>query len=213
MDPKFQTSFIPKKPLIDTSKPSAARREEAGNIFNVIAGVIFVFTLLALGGLYGYKFFLNKQIETEGSKIAEARAEFGVDKIQEIISKNSRLSITKDLLEKHVLLSNLISLFQTDTLTKTRFSNFQYTSSPEGKESKIQISIEDRSYNALASQEEIFEKNISLKNVNFANFALLPNGYVGAQVTAEISPDLISYKSLIEKQNKPVNTASTTKTQ
>jgi hypothetical protein len=210
MDPKFQTSFIPKKPLLDSSKPAVLKREEAGNIFNTIAGVIFTLTLLTLIGLYGYQYFLKKQIASASTKISEARAEFGIDKIQEVINKNSRLSITKNILEKHILLSNLIASFQASTLVKTRFSNLQYTGFSEGKGATVQLSIEDKSYNALARQEEVFQNDPSFKNVSFANFSLLQNGYVSAQVSAEVSPDLISYKSLVDKQTKASNPQAST---
>ena len=60
MDPKFQTSFIPKSPVIAQVKTSPSVPQT--DIFTSISVTLFVVTLLLLGGVYGYKYYLNKQI-------------------------------------------------------------------------------------------------------------------------------------------------------
>ena len=61
MEPKFQTSFIPKKPIVDDVGVGVGVVRET-NIFSIIAGIFFVLALLTSGGLYVAKIVINKQI-------------------------------------------------------------------------------------------------------------------------------------------------------
>ena len=126
MDPKFQTSFIPKKPVV--SIPGAdipvTRRI---NIFSVAAGIIFVITLLVSSGLFVYKDILTKQITEIVNNINTTRATFQPEKIQELIDIHSRIVASKTLLDKHVVVSQLLLLLQTLTVKRMRFTDFTFS--------------------------------------------------------------------------------------
>ena len=195
MDPKFQTSFIPKNPVVTQSKIPSITIPTV-NIFSAISTAIFFLTLILIGGLFGYKILLNKQIAQADKDIVQAKQAYQLEAVQSIIDANSRIISTKELLNKHIAVSELFNLLQTLTLKKISFGNFIYTNK-EGSYS-ITMDAEAQTYNALAQQNDIFLKNSFIKDPQFSNFELAENGNIKVKFTTSIDPSLISYKRAIE---------------
>lgn len=196
MEPRFQTSFIPKKP-ITTTQASKASNESSANIFSIVATVLFIFTVLATGGLFYYKYSLNNQTTESLQKIKDAADAFQVGKIQDLIDINSRLKSTNDLLSKHVVVSKLLLLLQKETLKKVRLSDFTYKSGDTGMPA-ITMKVESQTYNALASQSDAFSQDEYIKNPKFSDFTPIDNGDVIANFNAYIDPTLVSYKKAVD---------------
>ncbi len=195
MEPKFQTSFIPKKPIVATSGTSVSVIHET-NVFAVIATVVFIVTIATSGGLFAYKSSLTNQIAAADKKILEARAALQPETIRDLVDSNSRIVSSKSLLEKHVVVSKLLKLLETLTLKKMRFTTFTYTYA--NGVPKVSMTGEVQTYNALAQQQDIFSKNEFIKNPQFSNFNLSDNGYIAVAFSATIDPMLVSYKKAID---------------
>ena len=63
METRFQTSFIPKKPVastIGTMSSTQAPRPKNASLFMTLATIIFVLSVLAAGGSYGLNYYLNQ---------------------------------------------------------------------------------------------------------------------------------------------------------
>ena len=88
MDPRFNTSFIPKKPAVDIPSSPGSYHTTSVNIFSVLAGIIFTVAVLGAVGVFGYKIMLKNQISAAGKEIDAARNAFEVDKIKELITAN-----------------------------------------------------------------------------------------------------------------------------
>src|SRR5437870_2852513 len=112
MEPKFNTSFIPKKPVADVPVYVDRRPKGTLNIFSLAATLIFAMTLLGAGGVYLYKNLLTSQIVQADKDVNAARAAFETDKIQDLIQANTRIIATKNLLEKHLAVSQILLLLQ-----------------------------------------------------------------------------------------------------
>jgi hypothetical protein len=196
MEPKFQTSFIPKNPVIATSGQSAVA-SRSGNIFSMLAGVLFVITVLVSGGLFIYKNILESKRAAADQSLSAAREAFQPEKIQELIDVDSRIVSAKVLLDKHVAISGLLSLLQNLTVRNIRFDNMLYARKGDGSVT-LSLDAEAATYNALALEQDIFSKNESMKNPEFSNFSLSENGTVKAKFFANLSPALLSYKKLVD---------------
>ena len=198
MEPKFQTSFIPKKPILDAPGTLTSKRESS-NIFSIIATVLFTITILAFGGMFGYKIILQNQINEADKALNDAREAIATSKIQELLDANSRISSTKDLLEKHVVVSELLVLLQTMTVKNMRFSELNYTN--KDNLSNITASVESASYNAIVQQSKIFDSTSFVQSYSFSDFNLGDNGVVKMKFSADLSPDLFSYKKVVENNS------------
>ena len=198
MEPKFQTSFIPKKPILDAPGTLTSKRESS-NIFSTISTALFVITLLVYGGMFGYKIILQNQINEADKALNDARAALETSKIQELLEANSRISAIKSLLEKHVVVSELLLLLQKMTVKNMRFTDLIYTNK-DGIPS-ISASVESGSYNAIVQQSKIFDGTSFIQGYLFSDFSLSDNGVVKMKFIASLSPDLLSYKKVVESDS------------
>lgn len=200
MEPKFQTSFIPKKQISIGSDALLPPIRGTG-ILSFLATIIFVVTLVAMGGMYGYKIILNKQVVQADSDLASSRASFEPDTINNLIDVSSRIMSAQQLLKNHVVLSELFNVLQSLTVKKVKFSNFSFKK--QNNLSVVSMDGEAQSYNALAAQADVFSKSEFIKNPVFSDFALSETGMVTVKFTATIDPSLISYKRLVDSVASP----------
>lgn len=196
MQPQFQTSFIPKKPVLDSQK-NGITIVRSTNIFSTLATLIFVITLLASGGLFGYKYYLIKQITEADTALNEARAAFNTGKIQELLDASTRINTVKSLLENHFVVSELLVLLEQLTVKNIHFEDFAY----HNNNSTISVNLtgESVSYNALTQQSDIFKGSDFFQNQNFYDLSLTDKGSIKFKFTANILPELVSYKKIIDQ--------------
>lgn len=210
MDPKFQTSFIPQKPIVTGSNfsPSSPGFRSI-NIFNIIATVAFVACFLAYGGIFAYKQVLNGQIKEADGKLKVAKNAFEPEKIYELIDASNRIESTRKLLEDHVAVSQLFDLLQNETLARVQFDNFTYNK----KDTNLIITMDGKAdgYNTIAAQSTIFSESKFIKDAVFSDFDLSQTGNVTFKLTAVIDSSLVSYKNAIAKlESASEEDASTT---
>ena len=196
MEPKFQTSFIPKRPISSSTGNSVIR---STNIFSIVATVFFIVTLFTSVGLYLYKNLLTNQIAEVDKILNTSRTAFQPEKIQELVDVNNRIEVAKNLLEKHIVTSNLLTLLETLTVKRMRFVNFNYSN--RAGIPTVVMKGESQTYNALAQQEDIFSKDKSLVNPEFSDFNLGDNGNITFDFSATLEPGLISYKKITESKS------------
>ena len=197
MEPRFQTSFIPKKSIIEAAKlrssPSPSR-----NIYSMAATAIFALTLIACLGLFFYKNLLSNQIAQDDKELNLARVAFQVETIQDLVDANSRIIAIKGLLNKHVVTSELLTLLQSLTVKNVRFTDFLYNN--KNNVINLSMDVEGKTYNALAMQSDIFSKNEFVKEESFSDFSLDINGNVKSKFSGKLDSKLVSYKKAIESQ-------------
>jgi hypothetical protein len=194
MEPKFQTSFIPKKPMVVSTGTSVSVIRET-NLFSILATAIFIVTIITGGGLFVYKNVLTQQTEEAKKNIASAEEAFQTGQMQDLLDANSRITSSKNLLEKHVAVSKLLTLLQALTVKKLQLNSLIY----KNISGSIVLTIKGQaqSYNAIAAQEKVFAENDFIKNPTFSNFIPTDNGYIGVDFTANLMPSLVSYKKAI----------------
>ncbi len=195
MDPKFQTSFIPKNPTLSQSKASTISIP-GGNIFNTLAVTLFILTLLLIGVLFGYEMILNGKIDDANKQIIATKDSYQIDAIQNIIDANFRITSTKTILSNHVATSELFKLFQTLTVKKVRFNNFLFSN--KGGIYTVVMDVEAQSYNALLQQYDTLLKSTDIQNPRFTGFDLTASGNVKSKLTASVDPNSVSYNKTMQ---------------
>ena len=127
MEPKFQTSFIPKKPIV-SQEGSGIKVIRSTNIFSVIATIMFLVTVIISGGLFVYESVISGQIDQGKKDVEAAREAIEPEKIKELIDANSRIVSSKKLLDNHIASSQILILFQDITIKRMRFMLISYLS-------------------------------------------------------------------------------------
>lgn len=188
MDPRFQTSFIPKKPI--SAVPS--RAPSAVNLFSLLAAVIFIVALALSGGVYFYRGVLQKQIDASSVSLDRAKAAFEPDTINQIIRLDTRIETGKKLLASHISVTPFFDFLSSVTLKTVRFKDFSFSyPAPD----KIAVSMKGQaiSYAAVALESDLLNQQKRLKNTLLSDMSLEPAGTVSFSVSTVVDPSLLSY--------------------
>jgi hypothetical protein len=203
MQPTFQTSFIPKKSIINDPVHSSNVVRDV-SIVSTISSIIFVVSLVTFCSLFLYKIILLKQIAKADEDLKKARSAFQIEKIQELVDTNSRILSTKRLLNTHVSTSKLLDLMQNLTVKKVRLTKLTY--STQNNIPTLSMEGESQTYNAIVEQSNIFSQNKYIVNPLFGDFTLQDNGYVKITFTSGIDTAAISYRDVEEPVNNSTQT-------
>lgn len=198
MEPQFQTSFIPKKPIVSGIRDSIG---EVGsvNYFSIFVTMVFVAALIASVGLFVYEKVLNSEIAQADKDLTAAKDAFQIATTKELIDVSTRISSTQKLLNSHVVTSQIFAALQDLTVKKVSFNNFVFSYKDGGV--YVTMDSEAQSYNALAQQSNILSKTAFVKSSEFSDFDISEKGNITSKLTALIDPALISYKKFTDSLN------------
>lgn len=214
MEPKFQSSFIPKGPLATAGVASSTSRTARRSILGVLAGIVFTIAIVLGLAVFGYEFYLNRNIGRMASNLAVARESLEPEVIERISNLDQRIISTKNLLDKHITLSPLFDYLGNSTLRTVRFSQFAFQTTEKGLE--VAMRGQARGYSAVALQSEIFNKSPYFKSPIFADLDLDEQGNVTFSFRANIDPSIISYRPTeiapVVQTSAPQPAATTTST-
>lgn len=199
MEQNFQTSFIPKKPIIEDSSVSISKNSSSVGIFTLIG--IFCFITVALGsvGLYFYKDFLNKNVLQMEKNLTLARNRFEPQKIQELQRLDKKLSSASEILKNHIAISPIFEKLSAITLKSIRFTKFSYEFD-KSKNTKVVVKMSGAAtgYRAIALQSDMFTKEKYFIDPVFSNLALDEKGSVLFDLEFLVDPVFVDYKQMIE---------------
>lgn len=197
MEPKFQSSFIPKGPIgssvADTATGDKGKHQ---SLLSFLALIIFILSIVLAAGVFGYKFYLKYSIENMGTALEEARSNLQSETISELMYLDSRIVSTKELVSKHKVLTPLFEFLELSTPKTVRFNNFNFSVAEAG----IELSMigEARGYSALAFTADIFNKTEFFKDPVFSDLRLNDRGDVVFSFRAIVDPKQVLYTRQIE---------------
>lgn len=189
MDPRVQTSFIPKKPLNSGGVPV----QRPLNLFLIIAGVIFVASL----SLTAFGYFYNKQLVIKkaelDAELVRRQKELRPNDVAYLKRLDQRLALAAEVMGKHVAFSNIFTFLETVTSQNVRFGKMSVVSSPT--ESKMTLNGVARSINSVAYQSDIFRGEKASINPIFKGLKLDEKGNFQFSVDMSIDPKLVLYSN------------------
>jgi|GEM_PF-184486 len=191
MPPQIQTSFIPKKPLVE----SAPTRHARVGIFWVLVIILFIASLVAAGAAFAYQVVLQNSIQASNDSLTRAQAAYDPAAIASIIRLDNRLTQTKILLQNHIAPSAIFSFLETNTLGNVRFTDYAYTIDPNGA-ATLQLSGEALDFSSVALQSDAFGQSRDLKDVLFSDINVDPaTGHIVFKMSATVDSSLILYRN------------------
>lgn len=204
MEPKFQSSFIPKGPLATSATFQSKVQGPKHSLIGFLSVVVFSISILLSIGVFSYNWYLESSIKKIGASLEEAKQTLNPESIIELTRLNSRLNLTQNLIDNHTTLSPFFDFLEQNTVTAIRFTEFDYTNNDTGG---IALTMKgaSRGYSAIALQSEIFNNSDFIQDPQFSDLVLDDKGNVTFVFNATIDPSLVSYKDFIEKTTPPVN--------
>ncbi len=192
MDNNFQTSFIPKKPLADTS---TVARSSSTSFLSLIAWLLVIAAGVFAGGSYLYKKNLESSLTRMRSDLAAARNSFEPSLITELQKLNKRIDSANELLANHVVITPVFSTLSKSTLKSVQFTRFGYTlPSDSGSSVTVRMAGKARDYTSIALESDQLAANKNIHNAIFSNLSLDERtGFVNFDLTFTVDQDLIRY--------------------
>ena len=199
MEQNFQTSFIPKKPMIEertiTSRPIS--------FLTVVSVVIFFTVIIATGALYFYDKVLAKNITKMENDLNLAKNRFEPSKIIQLQVLDKRLRASSEILSKHIAISPIFEALQSITLKTVSYTKFSYDFD-DSKNAKIKVKMNGIAigYRSVAFQSDLFAKNKYLIDPVFSNLLLDDKGNVLFDLEFSVDPTFVDYKKMLETTNE-----------
>jgi len=192
MDPKFQTSFIPKQ----TSGVNQNFHQSSGGLsfIMLIAFIVTVITLLTSLGVYFYERQLQSSIVSLNDQIAKVNENLSGGFLDELKRLSNRIETSKLILGDHLSLSDFFLFLEKNTMRALYFKEFQY-SLDASRNILIKMRGQAQSFNAVALQSDIFSKTPSIKSPIFSDLSLDNNGNVTFSFSGRVDPSLVLYKN------------------
>jgi hypothetical protein len=206
METKFQTSFIPKKPMASPigAVPSPTRAKVGSSLFMIIAVVLFIGSLLGAGGVYAYKQYLLKSLQSYKDELSTREKQFNTSLISELKGEEVKITTARNLLNSHLALSQVFDFISKFTIENVRFMSLD-VSMPADQSSDIKISLQGygTTLPAVAYQSKVFSQLADyglaqiIKNPILSNPTIAQNGTVSFGFTASVDPKALSYEKLV----------------
>lgn len=210
MEQNFQTSFIPKKPMIE--ERAVARRPIGALV--VISILIFLTMILASGGLYFYKGILTQNITKMESDLNLAKNRFEPAKISQLQLLDRRLNASSQILSKHIAISPVFQALESLTMKTVRYTKFDYSfvddKNPANNKIIVNMSGQAIGYRSIALQADLFSKNKNLIDPIFSNLSLDNKGNVLFDLVFSVDANFVDYKQMLKTESSNSSSVGTT---
>ncbi len=190
MDPQVRTSFIPKKPVT----AAYAETRSPVSIFLLASVVIFLGSVLAAAGTFGYLTYLKQSIAGKSESLERSKKAFEPAVISELVRLDSRMKLGGEMLASHVSPSSIFRFLEQATLESVRFREFNYSLDGSGS-AIIALSGQARSFSDVALQSDEFGRQRVLKDLFFDDINTDQGGNVIFSVRASLDPSFLLYRN------------------
>jgi hypothetical protein len=207
MEPNFQTSFIPKKPMIE-DRTVAARPV---SLLTIITIFIFFTMLVVTGGLFFYKTILERNITQMANDLTLAQNQFEPAKIAQLQVLDKRLKAATQVLSNHIAISPIFTVLESLTMKTVAYTKFDYEfGSTAAAPITVNMSGIAVGYRSIALQADLFATNKYLIDPVFSNLSLDNKGNVIFDLEFSVDPSFINYEQVLKAQAATAASAGTT---
>ncbi len=148
MDKSFETSFMPKQPLLRVE--GVSRRREPVNLAMVMALIVFFVTLAVSGGIYFYKLQVDKRVVARAMELEAAEKLLDIDEIELYKRIDTRIDTAKSLLENHTVFTVVLNLLEESSAQNIGLTSLSY--SKDKQTFVLTLSAQATSYGAVYFQ-------------------------------------------------------------
>ena len=202
MDQNFQTSFIPKKPIIEERTSSA----QPVGIFFIASLIILFIVLLGTGGVYFYKLAVTKNFNSLQTSLQLTQNSFEPSELNQLQVLDKRLKASTEILDNHISITPVFDALQQVTMHTVRFTKFSYDlgASSSGNVD-IKLSGVAIGYRSVALQSDLLSANKNFINPVFSNLTLDNSGNVVFDLEFSVPASFVNYKQSLLTQAGSMN--------
>lgn len=163
--PPIKTSFVPRRPV---GESSAASRPREANILLSVAVLTLLGSLGAWGGYWWHSRALDGVIVERNAELVEAQKKFDASEIPSVVDDfillSDKMKHARNLINQHTNLVPLLALLSDLTLRDSvRYKSLMYESGSDTDVAShaIQLAGEAESFTSLAYQDDVLRKEES----------------------------------------------------
>jgi len=203
MEQNFQTSFIPKKSMIQ--EPITSKRSVG--VLLIISIIIFATMAGVSGFVYLYGSTLDKNIAQMQIDLSKAKNRFEASEITKLKTLDKRLQASSEVLSKHIAISPIFEALSSLTLKTVRYTRFSY----DFGDNKVQIKMSGQAvgYRSVALQSDMLTKNKSLINPVFSNLSLDDKGNILFELQFSVDPSFVDYENFLKTNSNSSSSVGT----
>lgn len=194
MEPKFQKTFIPKRPVVGNQGQTQKAYKPKTSILSVLITLIFIVVLAGAGGLFGFKKYLESRILEKDMQLQENIEQLQPDVIEEMAELDRQIKLSERILSNHLVPSKFFELLEENTLQAVQFQSFEFISVPGGESEIFMVGIAPN-YETVALQSDVFARDSSIRDSMFSGLSLTEEGGVSFEINAKTIESLTSYKN------------------
>lgn len=220
MEPKFQTSFIPKRPLTASGGGGPARHSVS--IFLIISVVIFIISLGGAGFAFAWQKVLLSEQNQYKDDLAADQNQFNTSLINTLSTANTKITLAEGLLQNHLAVSEIFNIISQLTIASVQWKSFTFSAPTAGGSggapglATISMQGETDSYYSVAYQSDVFGEssefgtNKVIKDPVLSNLSVGSDGAVDFSFTASIDPAELSYTDEVTQDESASSSPSAT---
>lgn len=200
MDGKFQTSFIPKKPVV-----SAVRTKGSGmSLFMVVSIFVFVVSLVCAGLVFAGQKYLSDRLAKDKESFKKAQEIFDPLTVDTLVRLDRRIESAKKILSRHIAILPIFDYLESKTLKNIRFKSMDMLFLENGA-AGLDMKGEAKNFSAVALQSDVFAESKELKNPIISDIDLTLTGGVTFNFKSEVDQELVLYKNARQIDNSIEN--------
>lgn len=200
MDGKFQTSFIPKKPVVSAERTKGSSM----SLFMIVSIFLFVVSLVCAGLVFAGKKYLSDQLAKDEEKFKKAQEIFDPLTVDTLVKLNNRIESAKKILSKHIAILPIFDYLESKTLKNVRFKTVNVLFLENGTAS-LDMKGEAKNFSAVALQSDVFAESKELKNPIISDIDLSLVGGVTFSFKTEVDPSVVLYRNARQLDNNLEN--------
>ncbi len=141
-----------------------------------------------LGITLGYKPYLNSQIKTLDSKVANLTQTVGEEQQKNLVSLYSQLTNIQNLLNSHVAASKVFDLLEKNTQPQVYYLSLNF--SLAGRDMQLDGSAPN--YGVLAQQLEVFKQIPEIEKISLGDSVVVDDGTVHFSLRLIFKPAFVN---------------------
>jgi hypothetical protein len=169
-----------------------------------IAVLVFIASLIGVGGAYFWKQYLLSQQASYKTQLAEREKQFNLDLVEQLKQVNVQIDTARQLLTKHIAMSQIFEIVQRMTVSDIRFTSLE-VAGPTAQKNGASLSMHGygKDLSAVAFQSDVLGQLAQyglqkiIKNPMISDPVLDANGSVSFGFSATIDPASLSYTQLV----------------
>ncbi len=195
MDQNFQTSFIPKKPIVEERAVGA----RPIGLFTILSIFVLIAVLAITGGMFLYKGVVVRNTKSMKASLVQAENRFEPSKIAELQNLDKRLNAASEVLKEHITVAPIFNKLQELTMKTVRYNRFGYETSmlPDSKVA-VHLTGQAIGYRSIALQADLFTADEQLIDPIFSNLVLDDKGNVSFDLNFYVDRTFVNYKQTLQ---------------